>query len=168
MKRQILFPLLVLVLFACTKKYSSIPHGYYTLEYKNAAWGPQYSIWMINSDGEIWSSTSPSNWHQVDSLGYISEALLMENIQKCDTQKGKTSKRKMYKHNKLINGAANGTLSDQTNSGNDAGTWTYTCYKYDEAKGLYKQIILAVEGDFAYSNTSSEAQEITTWMKSLE
>lgn len=168
MKRQLLYPLFLLVLIGCSKKYSSIPHGYYTMVHQNAAWGQQFGGWMINAEGEVLSFDKPSTWHKADSLGYISEAFLLENIANCEAELHKVSKRKVYKNNQLIAGAAKGSFSDESNSGNDAGTWMYTCFQYDAEKGLYKQVILAVDGDFSYANLSDEAAEIVKWMKSLE
>lgn len=168
MKHKIHFAFIFLILFGCQKKYASIEHGFFTFEYKNAAWGQQYKGWMINSEGKVLSFESPQKWNKVDSNGYITPALLEENINSCDSELEKVSKRKMYKYNKLISGASIGSYSEKSNTAYDLGTSTYSCYTFDKEKGQYKKVILAVEGDFSYKNTSSEAEKIMNWLKEID
>ncbi len=165
MNRYLLFTLFILSLFSCTKKYESLPHGYYTMEFHNFAWGEQHDGWMIDKDGNIMSFNLPEEWNYADSLGYISEEHLQENLARCTEKLGKTTKRRLYLNNKLIAAAAEGTLSERKNIGADMGATTYLCYQYDKEKNLYKRVVLDTEGDWSYYNQSQEAKEITRWMK---
>ena len=168
MKKQIILSFFILLLLACSKKYSSIPHGYFTYEYQNAAWGPQHELWVIDAEGKALSFDKPDIWHHPDSLGYIGVEQLLANLANSSVELNKVSKRKLYKNNKLIKGASKGSFSEKSNTSYDMGASTFSCYHYDSEKGKYKKVILAVEGDWSYANLSKEAKEIVYWMKSIE
>jgi hypothetical protein len=169
MKRILFFTLIVLLLFGCNKeKYDSIPHGYYTVEYMNFAWGFQHTGWIIDSEGNVMSFDLPSNWNREDSLGYISEADLIDNLSQCNEKIDKVTSRRLYLNNKLIDGAANGTFSERENTSNDAGGMEFSCYQFDQELNLYKKVTLNVEGDWSYHNESEEAEKITKWMKKIK
>lgn len=155
-------------LLGCNKeKFDSLPHGYYTLEHENWAWGYSHSGWIIDTDGNVMTFDLPSKWNREDSLGYISESALLENISYCNKKAEKVSKRKLYKHNQLIAGAANGKISLHDNTTADMGTRQYTCYWYDETRNLYKRVILKIEGDMEAVNESKNAAKIVDWMKKI-
>ena len=169
MKQNIFYTVIILLFLSCNKeKYDSIPHGYYTVEYTNMAWGYQYNGWIIDADGNVMSFNLPtSNWNGTDSLGFISETDLLNNIAMCDTSIEKVTERKLYLNNKLIQGAAMGTLTEKKNTSNDAGSTKYSCYYYDIEMDAFKKVLLNVEGDWSYHNESTEAKKITTWMKKI-
>lgn len=160
---------LTLVFTGCYKeKFESIPHGYYTLEYENHAWGHQHSGWILDTDGKVKEFNLPENWNTPDSLGYLTENEIIENISYCKNEIDKFSKRKMYKFNKKIQNAANGNITSKKNTANDAGQTEYYCFFYDENKNAYKKINLSTEGDFSYHNESDEAKEIVDWLKKIK
>ncbi|NOQ71773.1 MAG: hypothetical protein GQ574_07225 [Crocinitomix sp.] len=169
MKKLFLLAIFSLILLGCNKeKYDSIPHGYYTMVYQNFAWGYTFNGWMIDSDGNVNSFNLPEGMNGADSLGYISESELIENISNCDGIIGSVTKRKLYTQNKLINKAANGAFSEGTSHGADMGQYSYYCYQFDTDVGRYKRILLHTEGDWSYYNESNEAKAITRWMKKIE
>jgi hypothetical protein len=166
MKKIILISIVILALLGCNKnKFDSIPHGYYTMEYYNWAWGYSHSGWIIDKGGDVMSFNLPDSWQNIDSTGHISEADLIENISNCDSKTNEISKSTLYKYNKLIDQAADGTISEPVNVGNDAGGTGLYCYQYNADLGLYKRVLLDVEGDWRYHNESSQAKTITKWLK---
>lgn len=168
MKQLFLISFIACVLLGCNKeKFDSLPHGYYTLEYENWAWGYQHSGWIVDEDGNIMSFDLPSKWSKEDSSGYIAESALLENISYCNKKVAKVSKRKLYKNNQLIDGAANGKLSSRNGSSRDGGVHRYNCYQYDKTRDLYKKIILKIEGDMEVVNESENAAKIVAWMKKI-
>ncbi|MFT5822371.1 MAG: hypothetical protein ACI8ZM_003627 [Crocinitomix sp.] len=169
MKKTFLLAIFTLILLGCNKeKYDSIPHGYYTMEYQNWAWGYSHSGWIIDSEGNVNSFNLPNDWNGPDSLGYISESQLIENISNCDSKIGSVSKRTLYTHNKLINDAATGSNSEPESNGADIGRYAYYCYQFDTDAGLYKGVVLEVDGDWSYHNESNAAKSIAKWMKKID
>ncbi len=168
--KQYLFILSImsLALLGCNKeKFDSLPHGYYTLDYRNWAWGYKHNGWMMDAEGNVLSFDLPAKWNDPDSLGYISEAALLENLSYCGKKVAKETKRKIYQNNQLIEGAAKGNVSLQDGGARDMGTSTYICYRYDAARKLYKKITLKMEGDIEAVNESDDAAKIVKWMKKL-
>lgn len=169
MKKLFLLPIIFLILLGCNKEeFDSIPHGYYTQEYKNCAWGIQHSGWIIDSDGKVMSFDKPNMWNDVDLQGYISKDQIIENIANCDKKINRISKKRLLEKNKLIKDAALGTFSDTLIAACDKGKMDYYyCYLYDNTLGMYKKIRLSTEGDDEYHNESSAAKTIDAWMKDL-
>jgi len=169
MKQTIIITIVLFCLLGCNKKkYESIPHGYYTFEVENWAWGHQHNGWIIDADGNVMSFNLPANWKRPDSLGFISEEDILDNLSKCKNKIKNITARKLYENNKLLEGAAIGSFSEKENTANDMGWIQYSCYQFDVEKGLYKKIKLHVEGDWSFHNESNEAKEITAWMKKIE
>lgn len=168
MKKTIILFILFFSVTGCYKEnFNKTPNGYYTLEQTNYAWGYHKSGWMIDMQGNIMSFNLPSKWNYTDTSGFITENKLIENISNCENKIGEISKNELYRFSFLINKAIEGNMTEKINVGNDAGQYQYSCYKFDANSGLYKKVILSVEGDFRYHNENFEAIEISEWMKKL-
>lgn len=168
MKKTTLLVLMLLpvIFLSCSKRnYENVPHSYFTKEYVNTAWGYSHQGWMIDDEGAVRSFNMPDNWHDVDSLGYISAADLQDNLASCNVTIDKVSKLKLNQQNRAVGEASEGTVTSPENTAYDLGQTEYFCYIYMDAVSMYKKVLLAAEGDFTYYNTSSAASDITKWMK---
>jgi hypothetical protein len=142
-------------LFSCAKSASKkVKDGYFTKEYTNWAWGSQHNGWVINKDGDILSFNLPQSWNHPDSLGYISEQNLLDNISNCEKTKEKVSGLQLNKHTKLIKNASMRSLSEKKSVGIDGGGNDFYCYWYDEEVGKYKKVRLLLRGDYRQENLS--------------
>ena len=142
-------------------------HGYFTMQHQNHAWSYQHYGWIINKDGIAMSFNMPSKWNYEDSLGYISESKLLENLSYCNKQIAHVSKHALYKNNSMIEDASKRTGSLKPGTTKDGGISQYSCYLYDSSKYLYKKVTVKAEGDLTYINESNEAKQIYEWMKGI-
>lgn len=169
MKKLGLFLLVSIILISCSKKDDDeVHHGYFTYEYQNWAWGYQHEGWMMDEKGKVNSFNLPEHWNGVDSLGYISEVELIENLEFCESKIDQVSSSQLLNKNQLISAAVNGEYSERQNTAYDAGSIQYVCYYWESALNSYKRVVLEESGDISYQNLSTEAQEITKWMKKIK
>ena len=169
MKKLGLILLVGITLISCSKKDDDgVHHGYFTYEYQNGAWGYQHEGWMMDEKGKVSSFNLPEHWNGVDSLGYISEAELIENLENCENKIDHVSSRKLSSKNQLVATAVNGDYSERRNLGDDLGRIQYICYNWNSTLNLYQKVVLEESGDISYQNLSSEAQEIIKWMKKIK
>lgn len=156
------------VIFCCNKEdLGTIPHGYFTFEYINYAWGYQHSGWIIDSTGIVKGFNLPEFWNYTDASGYISKSELEENLIYCTTMIDEVSEKTLNKYNNLIDAASKGSLSEIKNIGQDGGGLEYCCYLFDSNLNLYKKVTIDVQGDQSYYNKSHAAKDILKWMKKL-
>jgi hypothetical protein len=60
--------------------------------------------------------------------------------------------------------ASRGSLSEPEHLCHDAGTTTYTAFTYDEATGLYREVLLRQHGDWFRENKSQSAKALYEWL----
>jgi hypothetical protein len=173
MREFILFGLCAIgICFSSCEKESkidnSVVHGYFQYSYVNHAWGKTHSGWIIDKYGNVKSYNNPQKWNEPDSLGYITEEQLIDNLSYCNLNINTISSSNLTKYNSLVESASKGKLSNAKPGGNDMGIMSYYCYWYDTAKGKYKQILLSQDGDWSLTNSDYNAIKIDTWMKTIK
>jgi uncharacterized protein YceK len=142
--------------------------------YINYAWGYQNRGWFINNHGlaKAYRVRDREAWHDPSTSGpdsgYISSAALFSD----SAQAGHTFFE--YSHFMLsgmiphITGAVGGPFSEVTRSAYDAGQMKYSCYYWDDAKGMYKDVLLSLSGDLTQTNLSPDADTLLEWLQGLD
>jgi len=170
--KQIIPMLLALLLFSCkdSSVNDQIPNGssiIFEVEYVNYAWGINYQGVMIDKDGKEYSynpakDSTPYLYH---SDGLYTERELQSKYGHAKTYiKTIHSDSLNWSHN-LANQVTTSAYSDTTQEGADMGELTYSVYLFRPQVNQYQQIILKVEGDYAFYNKSQRAITLAAWLK---
>lgn len=141
------------------------PAVLFEYEYVNYAWNYQHNGWIIDSHGMIHSFRQPKDWKYADSAGFISASDMYHNLKQTDSVTGRIDSATLYNKIKLIKPASQGLITEKVNTANDAGSAKLCAFIYDKSKDRYKEVFLAVSGDFTSVNTSKEARELVEWLK---
>jgi hypothetical protein len=139
----------------------------FQVEYVNGAWIYQHNGFLIDSSGYVKSYKLPNTWHFVDSLGYISQDDMNDNILQLNTITQKIDKDTLAKYFDLLKYAAGGALTLPKNEMYDAGVTRYCGYIYNAKTEKYRQVMIRQIGDVRIENKSKEAEEIYNWLISL-
>jgi hypothetical protein len=165
--------LAIITLLSCYKNGDDLyfpeadQHIYFQYEYINYAWGYQHYGWLIDSTGKVFCYHNPENWNFPDSLGFINTSDMDSNISETDSICYKIDIRKLNDKTELIFNASKGKISEPVHEMYDAGGSVYSAFLYNKNTGKYKKILLKQEGDFRIENSSTEADELYTWLKSV-
>lgn len=131
-------------------------------EYINHAWGYAHFGIVITSDGLVhgyqWERGDAPSTSSEGPL--ISRAELDEKYAHGDTLVGRISADTLAMIEQLIPKAATGSLSERLSVGADMGKHEYIAYTVDGRSKMYKKITLRVTGDWEWSNTAREAQQL--------
>jgi hypothetical protein len=145
-----------------------IAHGYFQYSFVYSAWSNINAGWIIDKSGNVKSYENPQKWNEPDSLGYISEQQLIENLSHCDSLINTIASSDLTYYNTLVESASKGQMTPRKRGGADMGAQRFYCYWYDKSKGKYKQIILSQYGDVIFSNTDSSAIKIDSWLMTIK
>jgi hypothetical protein len=146
---------------------TSTIHGYFQYSYINHSWGDENYGWIIDKSGNVKSYNNPKNWNTPDSLGYIGEQQLEDNISYCNSIVNTVTNNDLANYNLLVDAASRGKLITRRQEVYDMGAMTYYCYWYDTVKGKYKQILLSQTGYLIIINTDYNAMMINIWLKTI-
>jgi hypothetical protein len=146
----------------------------FSYSYINYAWGYQNRGWLINNHGlaKAYRVLDRNAWHDPAASGpdsgYISANDLLANYNRAGHLILEFSHQMLYRRIPLIAQAARGELSEPTRTAYDRGQMKYSCYYWDPAKGMYKEVLLSLEGDLTQSNLSPAADTLLEWLKGLD
>jgi hypothetical protein len=173
MKRflSLLGPLVLLLAISC--KDTSTNPGSLTVqsmflesEYVNFAWGYSHYGRFIDTSGLIISydiGRSGEHWTPNPS-GYYTEAELRAKIHHNDTLRGIVPADTLDLLRALGAASVGGAFSDTTCPGADMGAFVLSCYIFQEDSSKFRRIVLRVDGDCRYHNTSKSAIELANWL----
>ena len=139
----------------------------FEVEYLNYAWGISYHGIMIDNEGKEYSY-DPTK----DTIPYLYHADGIYTEQELQAKYGhvKTYIKTIptdtlnWSHN-LANLITTTDYSDTTRIGIDMGSWTYSVYIFRPEVNKYQQIVLKLEGDSEFYNTSQSAVTLAAWLK---
>lgn len=115
---------------------------------------------MAYDAGELGPGSVPGNPAPAQSL---IAALSCENRDLLHLDPDEIHRRKA-----LVERARSAKNSDKVNRCFDYGTTQYLAYVFDESSDTYEGIILMQAGDWAFKNTSPEAEALVDWLKTLD
>lgn len=139
----------------------------------NNAWGYQNRGWFIDGGGVVkaFQVRDAALWHPEERIGpdsgYISKDALLANS-KVDTRVVYTIPLlELHKYFNLLQKAVSGSISERTRGAYDAGLVQYNGYIWDEAKGMYKAVLIGLSGDWMQANTHPAAREIEEYLNAI-
>ena len=136
----------------------------------NFAWGYSYSGFHIDNQGKIYKfeyQRDDKHWAPVNPKE-ITERELEEKYNHGKKLLGEIAPQELLEKFTLIETAKYGKQSSAKQTASDAGALVLACFDFDEVKGSYRVIELAVEGDRTYGNRSPAAKELSEWLTSLK
>lgn len=139
----------------------------------NHAWGYQNRGWIIDGKGVMraYRVTSGGQWRQAAQAGpdsgCISRPDLESNVMVAEKVIYEVPPKELGAKTGLIAQAAKGAISERTRRAYDAGSVTFSAYHWDEAKGMYREILLNLSGDWRQENLDPAAVLLLDWLKGL-
>ena len=160
----------IFLLSTCEKDELDQPDLYvlFQYEYVNYAWGFSHNGWFIDNKGNIKGYKLPEIWKGCDSLDYIAYDSLICNYNQTDTVLGQVDLETLFEKSAMIEKTLNGDLSEMDCHGADMGRLSFYCYYWDSVKKKYKRQFLSEEGDCEQYNTTSEAIDLTYYLKHIK
>ncbi|OGC96482.1 MAG: hypothetical protein A2W25_14950 [candidate division Zixibacteria bacterium RBG_16_53_22] len=140
----------------------------------NYAWGYQNRGWFIDRDGYMKAyhvAGQGEQWHRAletgPDSGYIAQAGLEENYARSDRVIFRIPRNELNEKYGLISRAADGPYSPRARSAYDAGAVMFCAYLLDKDRGMYRQVLLSLSGDFSQFNENPDSQELEKWLMGL-
>jgi hypothetical protein len=140
----------------------------------NHAWGYQNHGWFINNHGlaMAYRLRDQDEWHDAaesgPDSGYISENDLLADYNQANRVFFEYSHFKLYHMLPFMGEAAQGELSIPAHTSFDRGFMKYTCYQWDSARAMYREVLLGLDGDITQTNLSPAADTLLDWLKDLD
>ena len=155
---------------SCREKYlvSHDQEIIFQMDYVNHAWGYQHYGFMIDNLGRVLTYDNPEKWNFADDNFILTEKQIVENISMCRISAEKISAEELSRFSSYIDKIASSKLSALRNTGADAGTTHFICYKFSENSLMYKGFIIKTEGDFTAENLNFYSKKVVSWMKDIE
>lgn len=143
---------------------------FFDVYYINHAWGFSLGGFMIDKDGNIfaykWSMIKDGVWKYNDNKN-LSEDELNKKFNVGKELRGKVDKKVFREKAKSIYLIPLDSYSPKVSSGADMGAFRYSCYRYDNDKKTYYEVVLKETGDVSYYNTSDKAEDLIAWLDVL-
>jgi hypothetical protein len=136
-------------------------------DYVNYAWGYQHRGFIIDKDGNVFTYNNPEDWKFPGNKRELSESDLAVNLSGCTLSSLKISREELQKYSSYIKNISQSEVSAPKNTGADRGTAEYLCYRYSETSGIYKGILVKMEGDFTSENLNLHAKKLAQWLKEV-
>jgi hypothetical protein len=159
---------------SCTHSGKSAPQApisqrvLFQQSFVNYAWGYQNRGWFVDNQGTMkaYRVTNAEYWVRPDS-GYISVDDLLSNYAQADRIIYEIPANELRQKYGLIASAASGEISERSRSAYDAGLVQFSCYWWNPDRGMFKEILLSLSGDWSQNNLSPAAMELDSWLKRL-
>jgi hypothetical protein len=131
-------------------------------EYENYAWGYQHRGTVVFADGSVVAYAWDRDEKPYESSGSttISIAELSAKYDHGRHRVGSVGADTVALIERLSAAAAHGDLTERAMTGADMGETTRTAYLFDETAEKYTPVVLRVDGDWSYRNTSSQAAQL--------
>ncbi|HET9440387.1 MAG TPA: hypothetical protein VFO52_09460 [Longimicrobiales bacterium] len=138
------------------------------IEYVNYAWTPQYFGFFLDATGDVYSyNRDGTPWaHGEDRV--ITAEQLEEKFSLKRTLVATRDTAEIRQVAARIGQINEGQVSAEKWACADAGLLSYRAYKYNSGNRTYEPVLLRVEGDMARQNLSPAAQELITYVRSLD
>jgi hypothetical protein len=142
----------------------------FEVEYINYAWGYRHYGIYVDNTGGVFSYDRKGVQYRRDDKTPLTEKSLMDkytNVQRIGTVDQATLANKFALSQRIVS-----ELSTPVTRCADAGTWTFWAYTKgsatSEGNTVYEQTLLHRAGDFLQTNRAQPAQELTTWLRTLD
>jgi hypothetical protein len=142
--------------------------------YVNNAWGYQNRGWFVNNHGlaKAYQVRDKNLWQEPSRTGpdsgYISERDLYADYALADKVVFEFSHFILNKMIIRIDSTFAGPFTEPMRGAYDRGLMKYSCYYWDKSKGMYKEVLLSLDGDTKQTNLNPDADTLVGWLKGLE
>jgi hypothetical protein len=139
----------------------------------NNAWGYQNRGWFIDGGGVVkaFQVREAALWHPVEKTGpdsgFIATDALLANSNVETRVVYVIPLLELHKYYKLLQKAADGTISERARGAYDAGLVQYSGFVWDDTKGMYKSVLIGISGDWIQTNTHPAAGEIRAYLDAI-
>lgn len=140
---------------------------FFEVEYVNFAWVPTWRGIFMDSTGAIYRYDLDGSVADGAEDEYVPGAALHAKWQRKRESAGQIGPGTFAELAGRVPAAADGTLTTLEHRCNDAGTVTYSAYRYQAARGAFRRVILRREGDIAQRNESAAARAIAERLEQL-
>ncbi len=136
-------------------------------ELVNYAWGFAYQGTVIDQDGSMYSYNPGKDTIHVlyHADGYYTKEELHAKYAHARSFIRIVSPDTLQWLTTLAASVTPNTFSDTTHPMVDAGIVQYSTYIYRASAGKFQQVVLRVDGDYHFYNTSQSAVSLAAWMK---
>lgn len=139
----------------------------FQMDYVNYAWGYQHYGYIIDGEGNILTYDNPEKWNFPDVNYMLPESQVADNLSKCRRSGEKVPLDELTRFAGYIDNISSSKISAPKNTGADAGSTQYICYRYSGTANSYKGSLLKMEGDFTCENLNFYSKKVVSWMKNL-
>jgi hypothetical protein len=119
--------------------------------------------YQIAGQGDTWHRAKESG----PDSGYIAQAALEENYARAEKVIYRIPQKELAEKSRLVPTAAEGPYSPRARMAYDAGAVYFLAYLFDKDRGMYRQVLLSLSGDFSQFNENPAAQELEKWLVGL-
>jgi hypothetical protein len=169
MRRTLLitFIILLITVAACKKSLPLLNEQQvmFQVEYVNYVSGYDHGGFIIDGEGNIMTYDNPEKWNFPDDNFMLTAEQLKENLQFCE-KSGKVTMEEVARYGAYIENISMSKVSGIKNTGNDAGTVQFICYKSSGASE-YKGTLVRMEGDFTCENLNFYSKKVVSWLKEI-
>ena len=165
----IFFSLIILFSAGCKKNHvpSDEQQIFFQMDYINYAWGYQHYGFLIDAEGYILTYDNPEKWNFTDSNYNLTDDQMAENISMCMKSGVKLPVEEVAKYAAFISNIASSKITAIRNSGADAGSLQFICYRFRENSPVYRGSLIKMEGDFSCENLNFYSKKVIAWMKDI-
>lgn len=172
MKLLLIYMALVLLSARCTTEADLSAGDPKTLvfqsEYTNHAWGYAHNGWMMYNSGSAKRFLKKAPWVFPDSLGYISEKDMLQNLGVCDSIIENIDVREFTGYAEKALTCKDGPMTKASMTMADAGENILAFYLYEPGNKRYKRVILSMVGDWSQENLAPNTPAVLEWMKKIK
>lgn len=137
----------------------------FAVVFENNAWSEQKKGIYIDKDGQLYRyDISNMQLNSILDENNLSSAQMDTYFSVTPNLEENISSQVMTANVVKLQQAKSGTLAAETSECNDAGTYVYLGFEYNQALDSYTPISLYRTGDFRQENTQAQALELKAWL----
>jgi hypothetical protein len=163
-----LLVLLPLTACASTTAPSAGPGTFLEIEFVNFAWVPTWTGVVIDSAGAAYAfDLEGAPWQHAEAE-YVTRAALLEKWQQRRAPREPVGSSTLAALAEKAAASEGAPLQPPRYGCNDAGTITYSTWRYDSARGAYRRTVVRREGDMAQVSTSPAGRSLGEQLAGLD
>lgn len=166
--RNILLVFSGLILISGCKKhdYTAVSQEVILFQYDYSS-SSEHSGFLIDSEGNVYTYSNPSEWNHPDSDMEISREQAEENTGSSVFSGIKIPGEELLKYAKAIDFIASSRVTAPRKNSAGEGSTRFICYQFDESAQKYKGYLIKSEGEVSRENLNFHSKRVSQWMKDI-
>lgn len=140
----------------------------FEIERTNYAWGFVHRGIYVDSTGAVYRYDRGSEPWQAKRDSSFTEVELLDKYSRGRERIGQIDAETLSERVAWISAAAQGRLTTPNFACNDAGVLSFLAYRYDAQTGHYTPVVLRQSGDRFRENQAAQAEQLVTWLRTLD